>query len=202
MSTANRCRPASRGSTRSASACLAKWTAASSASPEASPRATAKCQPNAACLRADMVARGGTRLLRDAVPRRDRVGHIRRPGQECIRADERLTHAAVDLDTESVDHDPGLVALELFLRHRDGVDEPWLETDGYAAADVIAEPWDEPLRQRRDDVGADDSDRRVEPHCAGQRHTVRRAHIDAAANLITHFEGALRAFIPLLGADQ
>ena len=45
-------------------------------------------------------------LLGHAVPRRDRVGHIRRPGQERVRADERLAHAAVDLDTESVDHDP------------------------------------------------------------------------------------------------
>src|SRR5690242_21933473 len=82
-------------------------------------------------------------LLRHAVPRRDRVGLIRRAGQECIRANERLANAAVDLDVESVNHDPGTGALELLLRHRDGVDEPWLEADGDTTADVRADSRDD-----------------------------------------------------------
>src|SRR6478752_8355466 len=146
MSTVSRCRRASHGSTRFASACSATRSGASSVSNEPDP----------------------LNLFRYAVPGQYGLGHRRRPGQERVRADERLAYAAVDLDAEPADHHPRVRTGEVLLRHRDHVDQARLESDRDAGTEVVAQTGHDALGQRRNDIGADEPDRRIYAHRARQ----------------------------------
>ena len=87
----------------------------------------------------------------------------------------------------------GLGALELLLRDRDDVDDARLQRHREGPADGRESSRD--TRYPGTTTKASDAEARSESQASAHHHTVRRAHVDAAADLVADFQRALWRFV-------